>query len=61
MLVDLPSVAEIHPWRKQLAPSPFYGKPYLKRIKLRIKPYPRSLLSWLGGALKFLFTGGRAS
>jgi|GEM_PF-1007177 len=61
MPVDLPSIAEIHPWRKQLAPSPFTGKPYLKRIKLRIKPYPRSLLSWLGGALKFVFTGGRRS
>ena len=61
MLVDLPSIAEIHPWRKQLAPSPFTGKPYRKRIKLRIKPYRRSLLSYLGGALKFIFTFGRAS
>lgn len=59
MQVDLYSIAEIHPWRKQLAPSPFTGKPYLKRIKLRIKLYPRSLLSWLGSVLKFVFTGGR--
>lgn len=33
-LVDLPSVAEIHPWRTKIAGSPMYGfKPYLKPIK----------------------------
>ncbi|NQW09352.1 MAG: type IV secretory system conjugative DNA transfer family protein [Alphaproteobacteria bacterium] len=61
MLVDLPSIAEIAPWRKQLDPSPFYGKPYLKRTRLRIKPYPRSLLSWLGWLVKAVFTLGRSS
>lgn len=57
MLVDLPSIAEISPWRKQLDPSPFYGKRYLKRVGLNIKPYARSLLSWLGWVL----SGGRVS
>lgn len=61
LLVDLPSVAAIHPFRKELDPSPFTGKPYLEGVKFRIKPYPRSLLSYLGGALKFLFTAGRSS
>lgn len=57
MMLDLPSFAEISPWRKQLDPSPFYGKRYLKRVRLNIKPYARSLLSWLGWALD----GGRVS
>lgn len=61
VLVEMPSVAEIARFRKELAPSPFYGKPYLKRIRLRIKPYPRSLASWLGAAVKVLFTFGRIS
>lgn len=59
--VDLPSIAEIHPWRRQLSDSPLTGKPYLKRIRLRIKPYPRSLLSWLGALAKFVLTGRRPS
>ena len=61
MQVDLPSIAEIHPWRKQLAVSPFTGKPYLKPVTLRIKPYRRSPLSWLGAAVWFLLTGRRMS
>ena len=61
VLVDLPSIAAIAPFKYWLSPSPFYGKPYRKWTKLRMKPYPRSLLSWLGGGLKFVLTGGRAS
>lgn len=57
MLVDLPSVAEIAPFKNQLSDNPLYRKPYRKRTRLRIKPYTRSLLSWLG----WLLTGGRAS
>lgn len=35
--VDLPSIAEIHPWRKMVAGNPHHDfKPYLKRITLRI-------------------------
>lgn len=37
MLMDLPSIAEIHPWRTQIGINPFHGKPYLKPIKLRIR------------------------
>jgi len=59
MQVDLPSIAEIHPWRKQLDPHPFTGKRYLKRVKLRIKPYSRPLLSWIAAGIKYLFTLGR--
>ena len=36
ILTSLPSIAEIAPWRKQIGINPFYGKPYLKRVKLRI-------------------------
>ncbi|MBI1208200.1 MAG: TraM recognition domain-containing protein [Azospirillum sp.] len=61
LLVDMPSVAEIAPFRDQLAPSPFYGVPYRKRIRLRIRPYSRSLLSWLGALLRRTLLGGAAS
>ena len=61
MLVDLPSIAEIAPFKRQLSPNPFYGTPYRKWTKLRIKPYPRSLLSWLGWLARSALTGGRAS
>jgi type IV secretory pathway TraG/TraD family ATPase VirD4 len=35
-LVETPPIAAIHPWRKQMGINPFFGKPFLKRIKLRI-------------------------
>lgn len=34
LLTDLPSIAEIHPWRTMIDVNPFHGKPFLKRIKL---------------------------
>jgi len=37
MQVDLPSIAAIAPWRTQIDINPFYGKPFLKRIKLRLR------------------------
>jgi type IV secretion system protein VirD4 len=37
ILSHLPSIAEIAPWRKQIGINPFYGKPYLKRVKLRLR------------------------
>jgi type IV secretion system protein VirD4 len=36
LLVDLPSIAEIAPWRRQIGINPFYGKKFLKPTKLRI-------------------------
>lgn len=41
LLVDLPSIAEISPWRKKMGIDPFFGKKFLKPIRLRIK--------WRGG------------
>mgnify|MGYP003647536997 CR=1 FL=1 len=37
MLVDTPSIAAIAPWRKQVGVSPFYRKPYLLPVELRLK------------------------
>lgn len=31
------SYAEVDPWRKQASTNPFHGKPFLKKIKLRVK------------------------
>ena len=36
MLTDLPSIAEIHPWRTMIDVNPFHGKPFLRPIKLRL-------------------------
>lgn len=30
------SYAEVHPWRNQVGINPFYGKPFRKRVKLRL-------------------------
>lgn len=37
LLVDLPSIAAIHPYRDWQGINPFYGKPYRLPITLRIK------------------------
>lgn len=36
MLVELPPIAAIAPWRKQIAVNPFHGKPYLLPVRLRL-------------------------
>lgn len=36
LLTDLPPIAAIHPWRKMIGINPFYGKPFLQTIKLRL-------------------------
>lgn len=36
ILVDVPPISAIAPWRKQIGINHFYGKPYLEKIKLRI-------------------------
>lgn len=36
-LLEPVSVAEISPWRKQVGINPFHGKPFLKRVKIRLK------------------------
>lgn len=38
-LIDTPSIASIWPFRKWQEISPFYSKPYLERIKLRLWRY----------------------
>lgn len=56
LLVDLPSIAEIEPWRREIDPSPFYGKPYLKPVKVylngRIRGRWKRLMAALGKLLK---------
>ena len=37
ILFDPISYAQIHPWREQVEINPFHGKPYLKKIKLRLR------------------------
>lgn len=36
LLTDLPPIAAIAPWRKQIDINPFHGKPFLRPIKLRL-------------------------
>ena len=61
LLVDLPSIAEIHPYRKKVSPNPMYGnKPYLKRIKLRIRSRKPPLLIRAVLWPFRLFTGGKS-
>ena len=54
MLVDLPSIAEINPWRKMVSGNPYHdNKPYLKPVKLRLKSRNKPILiklwEWLSG------------
>lgn len=36
ILVDVPPISSIHPWRTQIGINHFFGKPYLEKIRLRI-------------------------
>lgn len=36
-LVETPPIAAISPFRKQVAIDPFHGKPFLKRVRLRLE------------------------
>lgn len=36
VLTDNPFIAAIHPWRKQIGNNPYFDKPFLQPIKLRI-------------------------
>ena len=36
ILTSLPPIASIAPWRMQIGINPFFGKPFLKRVSLRI-------------------------
>tara|TARA_X000000950_G_scaffold232643_1_gene281723 strand:- start:5103 stop:6857 length:1755 start_codon:yes stop_codon:yes gene_type:complete len=36
-LVEPVSIAEIDPWRKQASINPFHGKPFLRKIKVRLR------------------------
>lgn len=51
LLVDLPPIAAITPFRRQIAINPFHGKRFLMPVKLRIR---RRECSWIGGALNWL-------
>ncbi|MEW8562588.1 MAG: type IV secretory system conjugative DNA transfer family protein [Candidatus Thiodiazotropha sp.] len=35
-LIEPVSYAEIHPWRKQAGINPFHGKPFLKKVRLKM-------------------------
>ena len=60
MLVDTPSIAAIAPWREQIGISPFYGKPYLQPVELRIKGRDGGLLGrCLRAAVRTLKKGAR--
>ncbi|MEW8052900.1 MAG: type IV secretory system conjugative DNA transfer family protein [Candidatus Thiodiazotropha sp.] len=37
VLVEPISYAEIHPWRKQAGINPFHGRPFLKKVRLRLR------------------------
>lgn len=37
ILATMPLIASIAPWRKQIGINPFHGKPFLKRVQLRIR------------------------
>lgn len=60
VLTDLPPIAAIHPWRKQIGINPFYGKPFLKRITLRIGHRKGTLLLRPFRAAITLIKGGRS-
>jgi len=55
VLTDLPPIASIHPWRKQIGNNPFYKKRWLLPIRLRIRARRRPFLVWLWDIL----TGGK--
>ena len=48
ILCDSPSIAEIAPWRAQVGVHPFYGKPFLKPVKLHIRRHE----PWVGPLIK---------
>jgi type IV secretion system protein VirD4 len=36
-LIEPISYAEVHPWRKQAGINPFHGKPFLKKVRLKLR------------------------
>ncbi|MEW7987668.1 MAG: type IV secretory system conjugative DNA transfer family protein [Candidatus Thiodiazotropha sp.] len=36
-LIEPVSYAEIHPWRKQAGINPFHGKPFLRKVRLKLR------------------------
>jgi type IV secretion system protein VirD4 len=36
-LIEPISYAEIHPWREQVGINPFHGKPFLKKVRLKLR------------------------
>ena len=37
LLADLPTIAEIEPFRRQIGINPFHGEPFLRPVKLRLR------------------------
>ena len=35
-LIEPISYAEVHPWRRQAGINPFHGKPFLKKVRLKL-------------------------
>ncbi len=35
-LIEPVSYAEVHPWRKQAGINPFHGKPFLKKVRIKL-------------------------
>jgi hypothetical protein len=58
---ELPSIAAIAPWRKQIGDNPMYRKRYLLPVVLRIKGRDGSLIRRAFHAIANLFTNRRSS
>ena len=56
MKIKLPTIAEIAPWRKQIGINPFHGKPFLRRVKLRISRRDGSRIGRLSQQVWRFFT-----
>ena len=58
MLTDLPPIAAIAPWRKQIGINPFYGKPFLRPVVLRVRGRDGSILKCLARLVCRVFGKG---
>lgn len=56
LLIDLPQVAAISPWRRQVGINPYHGTPYVLPVKLRIGA--RRGGGWWRRVMSFLSRGG---
>lgn len=61
LLLDNPSVAAISPWRRQIDVNPFFGKPYLQRVVLRLGHRNGNMLTRLYRLIRRKFRSGGKS